>query len=220
MANPQAEPSMDEILASIRRIISEEDDAPASDKAAASLDTLDLDEEAAVATSGEEEASPSEDQAQTVAAFPSQENKETSENLDVSEEIAALDAPTSDEILSSAQQPQQGEDLTVTSAATSSALSDAVSEAVQDELTPGDIAASLAERASPNMVSADSAGKAAEAFGTLEQNMRLTNSNSRTIEDVIEAMLAPMLKQWLDENLPRIVEDKVEEEVRRIARRR
>ncbi|MEM6648707.1 MAG: DUF2497 domain-containing protein, partial [Pseudomonadota bacterium] len=63
-------------------------------------------------------------------------------------------------------------------------------------------------------------GRFAGAIGTLEQNMRLTNSNSRTIEDVIEAMLAPMLKQWLDENLPRIVEDKVEEEVRRIARRR
>ena len=31
---------------------------------------------------------------------------------------------------------------------------------------------------------------------------------------------APMIKEWLDSNLPAIVEDKVEEEVQRVARRR
>ncbi|MCA8888147.1 MAG: DUF2497 domain-containing protein, partial [Parvularculaceae bacterium] len=33
-------------------------------------------------------------------------------------------------------------------------------------------------------------------------------------------MLRPMIKEWLDANLPAIVEEKVEEEVQRVARRR
>jgi uncharacterized protein len=39
------------------------------------------------------------------------------------------------------------------------------------------------------------------------------------VEALVVAMLRPMLKEWLDVNLPRIVEDKVETEVARIARR-
>lgn len=69
------------------------------------------------------------------------------------------------------------------------------------------------------LVSRTASDQAAGAFGALQQNMRLSTSSGRTIEDVIEAMLAPMLKEWLEANLPRIVEEKVEEEVRRIARR-
>jgi cell pole-organizing protein PopZ len=42
----------------------------------------------------------------------------------------------------------------------------------------------------------------------------------RTIEDVVQELLRPLLKAWLDENLLPIVQAKVEEEVERIARRR
>ncbi len=42
----------------------------------------------------------------------------------------------------------------------------------------------------------------------------------RTLEDVVRELLRPLLKAWLDENLPRIVEAKVAEEVERIARSR
>jgi hypothetical protein len=42
----------------------------------------------------------------------------------------------------------------------------------------------------------------------------------RTLEDVVRELLRPLLKTWLDENLPRIVEAKVAEEVERIARSR
>jgi cell pole-organizing protein PopZ len=41
-----------------------------------------------------------------------------------------------------------------------------------------------------------------------------------TLEDVVRELLRPLLKGWLDENLPRIVEAKVAEEVERIARSR
>lgn len=44
-------------------------------------------------------------------------------------------------------------------------------------------------------------------------------SSGNTVEALVVEMLRPMLKEWLDANLPRIVEDKVETEVARIARR-
>ena len=42
----------------------------------------------------------------------------------------------------------------------------------------------------------------------------------RNLEDITRELLRPMLKTWLDENLPRIVQDRVDEEVERLARRR
>ena len=42
----------------------------------------------------------------------------------------------------------------------------------------------------------------------------------RSLEDVTRDLLRPMLKAWLDENLPRIVQDRVDEEVERLSRRR
>jgi len=42
----------------------------------------------------------------------------------------------------------------------------------------------------------------------------------RSLEDVTRELLRPMIKTWLDENLPRIVQDRVDEEVERLARRR
>lgn len=40
-----------------------------------------------------------------------------------------------------------------------------------------------------------------------------------TLESLVREMLKPMLQAWLDENLPSIVQDAVEREVARIARR-
>jgi uncharacterized protein len=40
----------------------------------------------------------------------------------------------------------------------------------------------------------------------------------RTLEDVVRELLRPMLQQWLDENLPGIVQRAVDTEVARIAR--
>jgi cell pole-organizing protein PopZ len=41
-----------------------------------------------------------------------------------------------------------------------------------------------------------------------------------TLESLVRAMLKPMLQGWLDDNLPQIVQDAVEREVARIARRK
>jgi cell pole-organizing protein PopZ len=48
----------------------------------------------------------------------------------------------------------------------------------------------------------------------------ILSTNSRSIEQVAEDMLRPMLKDWLDENLPPLVERLVREEIERVSRRR
>jgi hypothetical protein len=48
-------------------------------------------------------------------------------------------------------------------------------------------------------------------------NMSTVGSNV-TIEDMMREMLRPMLKEWLDENLPAVVERMVEQEIARVAR--
>lgn len=45
-----------------------------------------------------------------------------------------------------------------------------------------------------------------------------TVSSSVTIEDMMREMLRPMLKEWLDENLPSVVERMVEQEIARVSR--
>lgn len=70
-----------------------------------------------------------------------------------------------------------------------------------------------------NLVGDHAASAAASAFGSLSSAL-LMPKDGRTLEDVVRELLRPLLKEWLDQNLPRIVETKVEEEVHRIARGR
>ncbi len=56
------------------------------------------------------------------------------------------------------------------------------------------------------------------AFNAL-QNTVLSN-NARTLEDLVKEMLRPMLKSWLDDNLPNLVERIVKAEIERVSRGR
>jgi hypothetical protein len=56
------------------------------------------------------------------------------------------------------------------------------------------------------------------AFNTLAQTMLV--NNARTLEDLVKEMLRPMLKAWLDDNLPGLVERIVRAEIERVARGR
>jgi len=61
---------------------------------------------------------------------------------------------------------------------------------------------------------ATAAGALSPLASTLQAN------NSRTVEQMTEEMLRPMLKNWLDENLPPLVERLVREEIESVSRRR
>jgi cell pole-organizing protein PopZ len=46
------------------------------------------------------------------------------------------------------------------------------------------------------------------------------SNNARTLEDLVKEMLKPMLKSWLDDNLPTLVERLVRAEIERVTRGR
>jgi cell pole-organizing protein PopZ len=56
------------------------------------------------------------------------------------------------------------------------------------------------------------------AFNTLAQTVLVPNA--RTLEDLVREMLRPMLKAWLDDNLPSLVERLVRAEIERVSRGR
>ncbi len=162
MDNAQPEPSMEEILASIRRIISEDEEeqgAPAAKGDAAKAPALKKVEERPAPAPQKPDSAPQ----------GGGEVKET---------------PQSDT-----------EDLEM--------LKKNVAEEVQEA-----------------MMDQSTAEAASDAFSTLSQTVRVSEGEGRTLEDIVIQMLDPMIKQWLDANLPALVEEKVEEEVQRIARRR
>jgi uncharacterized protein len=53
------------------------------------------------------------------------------------------------------------------------------------------------------------------AFNALAQTVLV--DNSRTLDDVVREMLRPMLKVWLDDNLPGVVERLVRAEIERLS---
>jgi cell pole-organizing protein PopZ len=56
------------------------------------------------------------------------------------------------------------------------------------------------------------------AFNALAQTVLV--DNARTLDDLVREMLQPMLKSWLDDNLPRVVERLVHAEIERVSRPR
>ena len=46
----------------------------------------------------------------------------------------------------------------------------------------------------------------------------ILTSQARTLEDLVKDMMRPMLKSWLDENLPGLVERLVKAEIERVTR--
>lgn len=73
------------------------------------------------------------------------------------------------------------------------------------------------------LVSSASAEAARQSLDALNSVFALSPSlsqSSRTIDDVVMEALRPMLKTWLDQNLPPIVEAMVAKEIRRITGQR
>jgi cell pole-organizing protein PopZ len=73
-----------------------------------------------------------------------------------------------------------------------------------------------AETPAETLLSSAANASVSSAFGLL--GATVLNNNARTLEDLVKDLLRPMLKGWLDENLPPLVERLVRAEIERIAR--
>ncbi|MFA4951048.1 DUF2497 domain-containing protein [Brevundimonas sp.] len=192
---PAQEPTMEEILASIRRIISE-DDAPV---AAAEPEA-----------EAEAAAEPTPEPEPVAAAAPAPEPAPVEE--DVLELTETYDAPAEESI----------GDLDVSSGEDepdpfpSTPLSEAFPE-------PAPAPAPTPAPAYNTLVGDSAAASAASAFAGLANAARRPSEDAPavagpTIDELARSLLRPMLKEWLDAHLPGIVEAEVRKEVERIAR--
>jgi uncharacterized protein len=66
------------------------------------------------------------------------------------------------------------------------------------------------------LLSSEADNSVASAFNMLSSTV--LSNNPRTLEDLVKEMLRPMLKSWLDENLPPLVERLVQAEIQRVTR--
>jgi uncharacterized protein len=71
-------------------------------------------------------------------------------------------------------------------------------------------------RADSGLISTATAAAVDSAFNTLAATV--IGQNARTLEDLVKEMLRPMLKSWLDDNLPSLVERIVRAEIERVSR--
>ena len=72
--------------------------------------------------------------------------------------------------------------------------------------------------AGESIVSAKTSAAVDAAFSALAHTVLV--QNARTLEDLVKEMLRPMLKAWLDDNLPTMVERLVRAEIERVSRGR
>jgi len=185
------EPTMEEILASIRRIISE-DEPPAEVAAEPEAEEA---EPAAV----EAEAAPEPVVAEAAPAAAEEDVLELTEPLKRQPPQVAA-AETIGDLEVTQPEPKKA-------------------RAALKDLPEPQPAARVAEDDDGGLVSGSPADAASNAFGQLAQRIAMP-APAATLDDVVRELLRPLLKEWLERNLPAIVQAKVEEEVERLARRR
>jgi cell pole-organizing protein PopZ len=202
------EPTMEEILASIRRIISE-DDAPAETAQA----TPSAEPEAGV----EDEPAAAESSPALMDETPAMQEPAASEE-DVLELTDTYEAPVAESIGDLDVSPA-GPDVDPFPV-------EAVSESVfaPEPEHPSDTTSMAAPAGYDTLVGDSAAASAASAFAGLASSLKKpepmepSTPSGPTLDELARSLLRPMLKEWLDANLPAIVEAQVRKEVERIAR--
>jgi cell pole-organizing protein PopZ len=230
------EPSMEEILASIRRIIADDEAkppaaekpaAPAAKPAAAApaakppvMNDIPPSAIPAAQAAAAKVAPPPAKPAPPPPPAPAASNSQD----DIDAMLAGLDEATSEaEIRPPAPEPEVFE-LTDDMALPEPASFQKVEPDDDLEFTEAARAAQRqpayeppVESTPPQQILSRSTVSAVEsAFNSLA-NTVLSN-NARTLEDLVKEMLRPMLKSWLDDNLPGLVERIVKAEIERVSR--
>jgi len=198
------EPTMEEILASIRRIIADDDSksAPAPPSP--------------VAPTPASAPAP----ANVAPAKPASGPANSQDDIDAM--LAGLDAAAKDE-------PPAPDVLELTESMQMKPAAFGTIEAAPDvvfsEPSPPEPPAKPAVAASAPppvsdraLLSPHTTAMVDMAFNSLAHTVLA--QNSRTLEDLVREMLKPMLKAWLDDNLPNMVERLVRAEIERVSRGR
>lgn len=98
-------------------------------------------------------------------------------------------------------------------------LTQDMAESDDDDLPDVSFSADSADDVDEELFTDVAASATVGAFSKLSQNVALANhSDNVTLEDIVKDMLRPMLREWIDMNMPQIVEVLVEKELEKLAR--
>ncbi len=195
------EPSMEEILASIRRIIADDDSLPGARRR----------REAERAAGDVSAPAPQLGGYSSSEAGPQQPTTET--RTPQPAPVAEIH-PLRPSLRAAAPEPVETED---SAQEEEDFAEDTVACDEDEELDfAAEEAAEIGEGDNPPLVSADAASCVASHFQALATSMIINDSG--VLQKYAQETLRPMLKQWLDDNLPVIVERLVRAEIERVAR--
>jgi uncharacterized protein len=214
MAQPAKaqEPTMEEILASIRRIIADDDAAKPQSKPPSPK--------------------PPEPVAKAAPPAPAAPNESMGQD-DIDAMLSAVDDDLDDVAPTQSEAPVEVLELTEAMAAPSEPKPpafrkiDAEQDVVFDEPPPPPPPQQpppprpdpvQTDGSEPALLSPAATAVVNSAFGTLAHSMLV--QNAKTLEDLVKEMLRPLLKAWLDDNLPTLVERLVRAEIERVSRGR
>lgn len=240
-AGAQREPSMEEILASIRRIIENNepedgenptrfnetgmfegagdqglDDGSASDPDAAETASSAA---AAVNETAFEPVSLADVAARARLAVQTPEVEDAAANSDPDlEEAGSLpdDMTEMDDAAAEELRVALASDEPVEAPVLKMMVSASVEQEEPDMNTSEPVAVAHQPEGAGQLVSLQTGEKVAASFGELDA--AIAAGQRRSFDEIAEEMLKPMLTQWLDDNLPTLVERLVREEIERVSR--
>lgn len=218
-----ADPSMEEILASIRRIIADDHGTPITPRPSRVAAPTPIAMAAPAARPDFPRPRPGPEtiaiQPRPHDLQPSSEPEAILEAIPLRETIQPTESPIIDRVAQ----------LEAAPARVRSMLRNPVPETAQPQaeqpVEQSAVAAPIAETPAPmeqaaprgdSLLSPLARASVTSAFEALTVSMAVQNSS--LVEDAVRDMLQPMLKQWLDDNLPTIVERLVRAEIERVAR--
>ena len=189
-----AEPSIEDILASIRKIIS--DDEPAAVEAVA---------EPAPVAIAEPPPAPPEPEADPWAEALAEQAADEDEDDDILDLTEIVPEPTAPE-----PEPEP----------------EPVVEPIVERPPVPQVAAPVVAKDDEALASPETVHAAADAFARLahpEPKQPVPHISSpadgKSVEDLVRELLRPLLREWIDGNLPVMVETLVQKELQKIARR-
>lgn len=204
------EPTMEEILASIRRIISDDEPGTAkpspSHKAAAEAPPV----------TPFQAPKPVPAAAEPELAAPDLGQPDLGQD-DIDAMFAAMDGPAAAPAAMAPPPPiDLKDDLDVLELTEDLADEPAPPAPVAPPRASAPLREAVAQAATDRLLSPKADESVQAAFGSLASTIMA--GSARTLDDIVSEMLRPMLKTWLDDNLPPLVERLVRQEIERVAR--
>ena len=211
---------MEDILASIRRIIADDDAAGPPAKAAdppPAVQSFHYPQAGEGRAAPPPQSRPGQQSVSPAEPLPRQDEA-TAEEFEAPESYAAFDKPRSDVLnlaqpiaAAAVQQPENVRKMDRSEVVAAPGSDDEQEfRHVRADLQRPDLQRPLLSSATSTAVNS--------AFNALAQTVLV--QNARTLEDLVKEMLRPLLKTWLDDNLPGLVERLVRAEIERVSRGR